>query len=60
MQEGLQIRLALQKVSSVVDLWYDDDHVEADEADEDHFETVHDKNASANEDASASTADKDT
>ena len=42
MQEGLQIRLALQKVSSVVDLWHDDNHVEADEADEDHFEAVHD------------------
>ena len=33
-QEGLQVRLALQTVSY-------DDHIEADEADENYFEAVH-------------------
>ena len=62
MQEGLQVRLALQKVSPVVGLGDVNDHFEADEADENHFEAVHDENASAkaHEDATtkASKADK--
>ena len=61
MQASLQVRLALQKVSPVVNLGFND-HIEADEADEDHFEAVYYENASAkaHEDATtkASKADK--
>ena len=45
-QEGLQVRLALHAVSSVVVLGADVDHFEAaGEADEDHLEALYDKDA---------------
>ena len=45
-QEGLQVRLALHEVSSVVVLGADVDHCEAaGEADEDHLEAVYDEDA---------------
>ena len=45
-QEGLQVRLALHEVSSVVVLGADVDHSEAaGEADEDHLEALYDEDA---------------
>ena len=45
-QEGLQVRLALHAVPSVVVLGADVDHFEAaGEADEDHLEALYDKDA---------------